>query len=296
MQNRLRRYEQILPHNLLRTIPIAASALLVQGQATTLGAPRRAGSRGRTVHDHQGVLAQTGFSGFIWSKLLSLMLMAACVAGLVWFQTDDRWYLTTRDVEVQGVALLNGGEIAQSAAVEGWNIFWLRRDNLREKLTAHPWIDHARVAISADTKVRITVEEAPAIGLWATELGDFWISPHGAALQAIPPLPPESPRLVDPNMAAAVPGSPIGSAVETDIVASALALIEKVSGVRDVRYNSEVGLNFSLPNSSLWVYWGDGSRAEEKLAAIDMGRRLANMGDTGKPVLDVRNPDKPTLR
>jgi len=249
-----------------------------------------------------GLLAQLGFSGLYWSKLLSLALLAVTVYGLYWFQIDDRWYLEASQIQVSGTVLVNPGELAHSLPVDGWNLFWLRRDELRDLLLQHPWIEDARVSLSAGIlaggsgELRIQVREAPAIGVWATEVGEFLISPHGAALASLSSAPVGLPRLVDPTLDAAVPGTPIGSAIETDIVASALALIGQVSGVTEVRYNDEVGLNFSLPGSPLWVYWGDGSLAQEKLEAIELGRRLLAMGEAGKSILDVRNPGKPTLR
>lgn len=302
VSNRLQRFESILPAAWLRSLPTATNTLLLHSSDMLVGGAAPAYGARAAGNARAGTLAQLGFSGLRWSKLISLSLLAAAIAALVWFQTDDRWYVDMLDVEVSGTALVNPGVLAQAANVQGWNVFWLRRDTLRAQLEQHPWVDEVRVAFpvtlagGGDTKVRLAVEEAPVVAIWATESGDFLISPHGAALPVIPPSPVGLPRLIDPTFDAAVPGSPIGTAIDTDIVASALALIEQVSGVSEVRYNREVGLNFSLPGAPLWVYWGDGSLAAEKLAALDLGRRLVAMGDASKPILDVRNPTKPTLR
>ncbi len=303
VSNRLQRFESVLPAAWLRALPGATNSLLLRSSDMLAGGRTAPGYSSRTVgRGRSGALAQLGFSGLRWSKLLSLMLLSAACAALFWFQTDDRWYVDAADVEVRGTALVNPGILAQAADVQGWNVFWLRRDELRDKLAQHPWVDEVRVAFAVspanggDTKIRLTVQEAPVVGVWATESGEFLISPHGAALPVVPPSPVGLPRLIDPTFDAAVPGSQVGTAIDTDIVASALALIEQVAGVTEVRYNSQVGLNFSLPGAPLWVYWGDGSLAAEKLAALELGRRLVAMGDVSKPILDVRNPSKPTLR
>jgi hypothetical protein len=308
VSNSLRRFESALPAPLTRGLPHFTSSLILRATDALSGGRRRSVQRspatqraGASARARSGTLAQMGFSGLRWSKLLSLTLLAAAVAGLAWFQTDDRWYVDPAQVQVRGTALVNPGSLVEAADVGSWNVFWLRRDSVRERLVDHPWVDDARVELSAgllggSASVRLTVQEAPAIGVWATEAGEFLISPHGAALPAVPPVPAMLPRLVDPTFEAALPGAPIGSAIETGIVASALALIEQVAGVTEVRYSDDVGLNFSLPGAPLWVYWGDGSQPAEKLAAIELGRRLVAMGDASKPILDVRNPGKPTLR
>jgi cell division protein FtsQ len=97
-------------------------------------------------------------------------------------------------------------------------------------------------------------------------------------------------------MDAAAPGSVLGTAVDTEIVASALALVSQVSGVTEVQYSPEVGLNFGLPGTPLWVYWGDGEQVESKLKAIALGRQLHSDGKSRSAVLDVRIPDKLVLR
>jgi cell division protein FtsQ len=235
-------------------------------------------------------------SGFSWSKLASLALLGLTVSCLVWMQTDSRWYISRDSTNFVGQRLVTADSLFESSQVNGWNLFWLRRDEIRDRLLENPWIDDAEVSLALPAGLQVRVKEAPAIGLWETQSGQFWISPTGAAFPAPDEAPVNMPRLVDQRMDAAAPGSVLGTAVDTEIVASALALVSQVSGVTEVQYSPEVGLNFGLPGTQLWVYWGDGEQVESKLKAIALGRRLHSDDKSSGAVLDVRIPDKLVLR
>lgn len=243
-----------------------------------------------------GSISTIGFTGLAWSKVASLVILGAVFFGLYWMQSDSRWYVYSEDVRIRGQQLIPQQTLYQSLGIDGWNSLWLRRDEIRESLLENPWITDATVSISAPARVAIQVVEAPAIGVWLTNAGQYWISPHGSALPMAEQPPATMPRLVDGDMEAAVPGSTPGTAVDTGIVASALALISRVPGVTEVRYNADIGLNFSLPGSNLWIYWGDGSLVDEKLEAIAMGREMVATGQVTGAILDVRIPDRPFMR
>jgi hypothetical protein len=235
-------------------------------------------------------------TGFAWSKLVSTGLLLAVVACLGWLQTDSRWYVYPERVAVEGQSLVPAGALVQAAAVDGWNLFWLRHDDVQARIEAHPWVNAADVDFTLPAGIRLAVQEEPPIAVWVTDAGMFWISPTGAALpvQQEPPL--TMPRLIDPAFDAAVPGSPSGTAVDTRIVASALALIARMPGVTEVRYSPEIGLNFGLPGSPLYVYWGDGENVEAKLHTIEQSRQLVATGQLPGDILDVRFPEQPTMR
>jgi hypothetical protein len=101
---------------------------------------------------------------------------------------------------------------------------------------------------------------------------------------------------VDPQMAAARPGSKPGTAIDTNVVASALALMANVPGVTEVRYSPDVGLHFGLPGTTLYVHWGDGEHVAEKLAILRSGRQMAAVGELDGKILDVRFPNVVTIR
>jgi cell division protein FtsQ len=244
-------------------------------------------------------MAGLGFSGLHWSKALSLLLMAGVGAALVWLHTKAQWFVYRDTTSVSGQHLLSADDIYAAAGVENWNVLWLRRDELRERLLAQPWVADAEVTVQLPAQVAISVRERPAVAVWATNEGEYWVAETGALL----PVGEESsaeaartPRLVDPLAQAGLETRDGKLSVDVQAVAGALALIQRVPGLAEVRYSAEVGLNFSLPESGLWVYWGDGERVEEKMDSVALGRKLVQGGEAVGAVLDVRNPGKPFLR
>ena len=241
-------------------------------------------------------MSAIGFTGFVWSKLVSLALLVGVLTALIWINGDERWYVYPERIQVSGARLIGAPLLSKTAGVNGWNIFWLRQGEVRGRILENPWVETASVSFGLPAQVRVKVTEAPPIGVWSTKQGEYWISPTGAALPMSEAAPPDMMRLIDPQMAAARPGSAPGSAVDTNIVASALALMENVPGVTEVRYSPDVGLHFGLPGTTLYVHWGDGETVERKLEMLNLGRQLAATGELKGQILDVRFPDVVTTR
>lgn len=244
-------------------------------------------------------LPRLGFSGLHWSKALSLLLLAGVVAALVWLHTGTQWFVYRDTTSISGRHLLSADDIYAAAGVEEWNVLWLRRDELRARLLAQPWVAEAEVTIQLPAQVAISVRERPAVAVWATGEGEYWVAETGALLpldEAASAAAARTPRLVDPLAQAGLETRGGEVSVDTQAVAGALALIQRVPGLAEVRYSTEVGLNFSLPDSGLWVYWGDGERIDEKMDSVALGRKLVQSGEAAGAVLDVRNPAKPFVR
>lgn len=240
-----------------------------------------------------------GFTGLHWSKAISLLLLAATVAALVWLHTDVQWFVYREQTAISGQRLLSADDIYAAAGVEEWNVLWLRRDEIRRRLLEQPWVADAEVNIRFPAQVEITVRERPAVAVWATGEGEFWANEAGV----LHPVKPElasaaaiAPRLVDPLAQAGLKTGTGDRLVDRQTLAGALQLIGSVHGLTEVRYSTEVGLNFGLPETGLWVYWGDGARAEEKLESMALGQKLVQSGGATGAVLDVRNPGKPFVR
>ena len=248
------------------------------------------------LHAPELSLSLLGFSGWHWSKLLSLVAVCAMCALLTWIHLDARWFIYRENVTVHGASLLNADDLYSLGGVDGWNLLWLRKEDLRKKLLSHPWLTDAQVQLQLPAQVDVQVSEAQPIAVWMTDQGNFWVAPNGATMAAQPDRLSGLPRIVDPDRAAQAIGSPIENAVDTGIVQSALALIDLMPGLTEVRFSPEVGLNFGLPNSGVWVYWGDGNKVDQKLDSIALGQKLVANGSVKGAVVDVRFPDKPVIR
>ncbi len=259
------------------------------------GRSRGSGTRALTA-GIAGTAAQLGFTGMRWSKLLSFAALAAAIYALYWMQSDASWYVMPQQTTIAGYRLVDPNTIYAAAGVDGWNSVWLDRNAVSERLIENPWITDAKVNLEAPGTVSLQVTESPVVAVWLTDSGRYWISPTGAALPFEGEIPLDMPRLVDPRHEAAVPGSTLGTQVDTQVVGSALALIGQMSGLIEVRFSQQFGLNFALPGTGLWVYWGDGSQTEDKLEAIAIGRQYVATGQLSTQVLDVRIPDRPFVK
>jgi cell division protein FtsQ len=267
------------------------SALLPGFEAPRLAAPdlglRRLG------------LAGLGFSGLHWSKALSLLLLAGVVTALAWLHSGAQWFVYRESTAISGQHLLSADDIYAAAGVENWNVLWLRRDEIRRRLLAEPWVADADVSVRLPAAVEIAVRERPAVAVWATGEGEYWVAATGAlhpVAEETSAAAARAPRLVDPLGQAGLETGEGKISVDIQAVAGALSLIQRMPGLAEVRYSAEVGLNFSLPESGLWVYWGDGERVDEKLDSVALGRKLVQSGEAAGAVLDVRNPGKPFVR
>jgi len=241
-------------------------------------------------------MSTIGFTGFVWSKAVSALLLLGVLFTLIWINADERWYVYPERVQVTGARLVSAPLLSEAADVSGWNVFWLRQSDVRNRILENPWIEGATVSFGLPAQVKVKVTEAPVVALWSTGEGEFWISPTGAALPVTEAADPAMARLIHPQMAALRPGSLPGTAVDTNIVASALALMQSVPGVTEVRYSPDVGLHFGLPGTTLYVHWGDGENVDKKLEMLNLGRQLAATGELNGHILDVRFPDVVTTR
>ena len=140
------------------------------------------------------------------------------------------------------------------------------------------------------------IVEKPAIGVWVTDIGHFWISPTGSALPVTETPPPMMPRLVDPAMDAAVPGSEPGTAVDTKIVASALALMAACQVSPKCATARRSASISGCPGQRSTCTGATANKWTEKLEMLRLGRQLVATGELDGQILDVRFPDVVTTR
>ena len=290
---RKRRFESALPES------FNPEQVTLPGMGRPVEAVREAG---RNVRQRVGRV--TG-SGWHWSKLLSGLLLAIALTGLYWVFTAPEYYVSANTVAFENLGYLERSELYALTDVEDWSVFWLKPDEIRERVLAHPYVTDAQVSIGLPAHVTIAVEKAQPIALWVTRDATLWLLEDGSALamRTEPGQPPEAaaldatgrplPQIMDVNREAQVPGR---SAIDPEVLHSALALLEQFPGLESVRYNRGFGLNFGLPNSSQWVYWGDGRDLERKLINLAAGQQLIASGEANGQIIDVRYLDRPFIR
>ena len=247
------------------------------------------------------------WSGRHWSKLASMGMMVFALTGLLWVHMDYRWFVYADSVEFTNLSYLTVDELYPATELEGWSVFWVLPEQVREQLLAHPYVADVDVRVRLPNKVTIEVDEERPTAIWMTDIGPMWVLPDGSALKVrtAPDQPIEAqlldedgrrlPTIVDVQQAA-VSVRAKDLAMDPDVLESALVLMEELPELDIVRYNKGIGLNFALPNSDYWIYWGDGLDLESKLENLTLSRELLDSGQLVGQIVDVRFRDHPIIR
>ncbi len=247
------------------------------------------------------------WSGRHWSKVVSMMLLALALAGVLWMNMDYRWFVYADTVEFENLSYLTAEELYLTTDLEGFSIFWVLPEQVSEKLLAHPYVADVDVRVRLPNRVTIDVEEEQPSAVWVTDIGPMWVLSDGSALEirTQPDQPIEAqlldedgrylPTIVD-TQKAAVSVRAKHLAVDRDVLESALVLMEEMPELERVRYNKGIGLNFALPDTNYWIYWGDGLDLESKLENLNLTRKLLDSGELAGQIVDVRFRGHPIVR
>jgi cell division protein FtsQ len=253
--------------------------------------PRLPGARRIELHNPLPHVALRPLWDALRSRVLWIVIVVvAAVSGLVaWTSLDERWYVYREDVHFNGLNYLNAEDLWETSAVDGWQIFWIDGDAVRDRLLQNHYVADAQVHITTLlTKMTVDVTEVRPVALWETDDGVRWLRDDGIALEPRGQTPPGLLLIHDPPADATLAGAPNGAAIDPAVLASAQALASRLPGVTPLRYNALVGLNFRLPDTPYWVYWGDGDEIERKLDNMVAAETLLNDGRAEGSVIDVR--------
>ena len=223
-----------------------------------------------------------------WFWLAALCLAGVC-AVLTWAHTDERWFIYREDIHFNGLHYLTEDELWPLTQLDGWNVFWIDRGAVRQRLLQDPYVADAKVHVSAlEGKATVDVTEAAPVALWMTDEATLWLRDDGTALQPKGEMPPGLLQILDGPAEATAPGVPLAAAIDVEVLRSAQGLANRLPGVAPLRYNRDVGLNFRLPGKPYWVYWGDSADVERKVENLAAGEKLLADGKLEGEIIDVR--------
>ncbi len=238
---------------------------------------------------------QLALSNWQASKLISLALLIGIVSLIVWIHNDPQWFVYREDVTFNQLTYLNGDELYAQSGLDSWNIFWLSPSSIRDRLIALPKVADAQVTLQLPRQVVVDIQEEQPVALWVTQEGNFWLLPDGTAL----PAPAEDTtallQIIDPQRDARIWGDPTQINMDAATLQSTLAVANYLPTIDQIYFNKGLGLNFHLPGSNIWVYWGDGQQMERKYANILAVERHLRTAETQPNIIDVRF-DKPVLK
>ncbi len=229
------------------------------------------------------------------SKLLSLLLLSAIIGLLVWVHNDAQWFIYREDVTFNQLTYVDGDELYEQSAIDSWNIFWLSPSAIRQRLIALPKVADAQVTLQLPHRVVVDIQEEQPVALWVTQDGNFWLLPDGTALPEPEQGKVDLLQIIDPLREARTWGEPAQVNMDPATLQSTLAVATYMPAVDQIYFNKGYGLNFHLPDSSVWVYWGDGQNMERKYTNIIAAERHLRTAAIQPNIIDVRF-DKPVLK
>lgn len=222
------------------------------------------------------------------SKVVSLLLLICAVAVILWIHTDDRWFVYRETVTFENLTYLDAEQLYAVVEIDGWNLFWLSPRAIREQLLTLPTVAEAQVSIRLPHHVTIAVTEAVPIAQWITQQGNLWLLADGTALPALDERYASLPRIIDPQRDARSFTIDGELRMDSEVLRSALSLLELMPDVGNLTYNTGYGLNFHMPGSSTWVYWGDGQRMQEKYTNLQAIQTMLRNEARAANIIDVR--------
>jgi cell division septal protein FtsQ len=235
-------------------------------------------------------------TGWHPSKLLSGLLCMLAITFMSLIHVEDEWYVYAEDMHFENLTYLQPAELYELSDVDGWNIFWLEPKLIRQRLLEHTYVTDAQVRVGLPTQIQVTVQEIQPVALWVTNQGTFWLAADGSALAAQGELDPTLPQIIDSLLEAHALSSNNRMAVDPQILNSALELLAKLPELNNsVRFNRGIGLNFPLPEHSVWVYWGDGFHLQAKLNNLTAARQMLRQDPDAGTIVDVRYERRPYL-
>ncbi len=175
--------------------------------------------------------------------------------------------------------------------LNGWNVFWIDGDAVREHILEHPYVLDAEVHVSPLlARVDVDVVEVRPVALWVTEAGTLWIRDDGVALEPRGTTTPGLLQILDGPAEATAPGTVPGTAIDRQVLASAEGLANRLPGVAPVRFNRQIGLNFPVARKGLLGLLGRWRECGRKIGESGC-RAAANRQWTGR-----RHNDRCALR
>ncbi len=229
------------------------------------------------------------------SKLVSLLLVIVTLGAIIWVHVGAEWYVYREHVAFNELAFHEADALYPLLEVDGWNVFWISANQVRERLVALPTIADAQVQVRPPHWVAVNVKEAEPIARWVTQSDEFWLLPDGTALPSQDDRYNQLPTIIDNDRAASMWGDPTEARIDPAVLRSALALMEMLPTIEALYFHAEIGLNFHMPDGAAWVYWGDGSNMEQKYSNLQAVQTMLQREARAVDVVDIRS-ERPVLR
>jgi cell division protein FtsQ len=227
------------------------------------------------------------------TRLFAVLLLSGASGLLYHVATSDEFRIAR--VVVSGNRLLSVGELEAMAAVHGANIFWVKQEEVRQRLQALPAVQTARVTTFLPNRVEIRVGERTPVVLWESGGATFLVDHEGRVLkpateaQPLPTIREVGPSDLQP-----------GSTIDRGAITTMFKLQQLLPGVarataREFEYSRETGMSV-LTDFGPTVRFGNEDDLEWKVTALVAVRRELERTAQRAELIDLRFKDRPYVR
>jgi len=205
--------------------------------------------------------------------------VCACLVGAAFVFTDYRFFVY--DATITGNQRVMRDAIYAASQVDQSSIFWVRPDEVAERVRDVPGVESASVRARLPNEVRIHVKEYEPFVVWQSAVGSRWLAGDGTDV----PVVGEPPAFVlnDPASALAiVDGTP-----PPGVMADLRVLRQGRPDLPEVFFSTENGLYFRAPEGWLVLLGAEGAIAE-RLALLDTAAEQISAQDAPPREIDLR--------
>jgi cell division septal protein FtsQ len=200
-----------------------------------------------------------------------------------------------RQVSVSGNHLLSGDEVLGAAALQGANVFWIRRSEVAARVRRLPAARGVEVRVSLPGRVELIVDERTPYVSWQSGDAMFLVDREGLVLS---PRPPDQPLVIihDIDGSQVAPGSRVDQAALRTVSALSQSL-PKAVGIEPTEYDYSraLGIEVPTPEGTRLRFGGDDSLEAKVATLVALRARLAQDGSRPS-VIDLRFPSRPYFR
>ncbi len=197
---------------------------------------------------------------FAAPRLVSLALLAACLAALLYFSLDYTFYVY--DPVVEGNQRIEAVDVVSASNLMGLHVAWAHPVHTAQLITRRlPGVRAAYVACALPARCTITVQEREPLFAWRQGGVWAWVDAEGVLFNANGVI--ENKPVVEMP-----PGNlPLpGTRVDQDLVAGVQTLAQSLPDLKTLNYTTERGLEFADPVGGWPVYLGRGPGMAARVA------------------------------
>ena len=226
-------------------------------------------------------------------RVPGVLMLVALVTAIVFGSTDASFFVY--DAKISGNQHIESSKIYEFAGVHEQHIFWIRPEEVAQRVAQIPGIKSVRVRTGLPGKVSIEVVERKPLMVWRTLThgGDWWLDDEGIVLRYGGDADdPETIYVVDSSNRQLQYGDQIEPEEIVDWVEQLAAALP---GARYFYYQGDRGLHFSQERLGLdWpVYVGNGENLTRKIQAVQALNEYLKSNNIQATFVDVRWPDLP---